>query len=1088
MYRFKFKSIFLVLTIFVVSFSLIFFNGNIVLASDQTESMPPESFSSLSVASQRYALLLSGGVNLIENDKSFKNDLSFVYDTLVNYYKFEEDHVISIYFDGNSQDLDGDGDNDIDYAATKANFNTAFNFIKTSLGEEDLFFIFATDHGTQYESPEAEDEDGIDEGICLWDSDGDGLELDEVILDNELATLASGTPGTLIFVLQQCFSGGLISDLSASNRIIMTSCLEEESAHGANIDSMGYDFFSYHWTVAVQGFSADNNSDGQISMQEAFDYAIANDEAYSPIEYESEETETCQIDDPSNIAGTTTLGDRTRVSILPVADSFVNSAQPDTNFGDEDHLSADITSGTDRVYNYSYIMFDLSLLPSNSILQSANLNLFAWQFQYQVSSPGPQIYSHYCSDNSWTELEITWNNKPTFDPLATSYIDPPMLGYNSWNVTKDAVNALSSGNLTEVLKWPDYSLSSNWAWIEFRSREEFYFNSQLLRGFKPKLTVEYSIQPPLKLAYLVVRGSDNGIYCRAYNSSEESWGNWIALPGSTPDTPAAAVCGDNLHIVVRGMDVNSLYHGFINLLTEEFSGWSWMSGSTPSIPRLVSDENSLYLVVRGDDNRIYLRSYDLISESWGDWNAVPTGSTMDAPGAAVDGDYLHLVVRGMDNGLYHQRVYLPTLDYLGWSGIGGTTPSSPTLTRNYNSEGDDHSLYLIVRGSDDGIYLRSYDGSWDSWTKLSGGTNDAVGTCVAPSLPDPEARLHVVVRGINGAMYHGKYDLNSESFLGWNWINGETPSPPTLTNPFTPVKIYGLNFGPYIKEGQNPDLGTVIGEEQIRELMTTIKPYTKWVRTFGCSNGLEVAGRIAHELGLKIAVGAWLGPNSYANDKEIDNLIDVAEAGQADMLIVGSEVLLRGDLSESQLIGYINEVKNAIPYLPVATADIYGELLAHPEVMAAGDVVLPNFYPYWEGISIDNAMSFLHHRYNQIAEAAGDRPVIVSEAGWPSAGNQLGDAVPSAENAAFFFLNFESWAKAEGISSFYFEAFDEPWKVANEGNVGAHWGVWNNDGYLKTGMVDVFYGKTVPDNWSGDDTPGGPGEPLTEFSYASSPW
>jgi glucan 1,3-beta-glucosidase len=598
-------------------------------------------------------------------------------------------------------------------------------------------------------------------------------------------------------------------------------------------------------------------------------------------------------------------------------------------------------------------------------------------------------------------------------------------------------------------------------------------------------TVDTSL---LESICLVVRGSDNIIYYRTYDSASSVWNDWSSLLGSTLDTPAAVVFGNQLHVIVRGMDGASLYHGFVDLLTDEFSGWSWMSGSTPSIPRLVSDENLLYLVVRGDDNRIYLRSYDLISESWGDWNAVPTGSTMDAPGAAVDGDFLHLVVRGMDNGLYHQRVYLPTLVYLGWSGIGGTTPSSPTLTRNYNSEGDDNSLYLIVRGSDDGIYLRSYDGSWDIWTKLSGGTNDAVGACVAPSLPDPQARLHVVVRGMNGAMYHGKYDLNSETFLGWNWINGETPSSPTLTNPFTPVKIYGLNFGPYIKEGQNPDLGTIIGEEQIRELMTTIKPYTNWVRTFGCSNGLEVAGRIAHELGLKIAVGAWLGPNSYANDKEIDNLIDVAEAGQADMLIVGSEVLLRGDLSESQLIAYINEVKNAIPYLPVATADVYGELLAHPEVIAAGDVVLPNFYPYWEGISIDNAMSFLHYRYNQIAEAAGDRPVIVSEAGWPSAGDQLGDAVPSADNAAFFFLNFESWAKAEGISSFYFEAFDEPWKVANEGNVGAHWGVWNDDGYLKTGMVDVFYGKTVPDNWSGDDTPGGPGEPLIEFSYAPSPW
>jgi hypothetical protein len=161
---------------------------------------------------------------------------------------------------------------------------------------------------------------------------------------------------------------------------------------------------------------------------------------------------------------------------------------------------------------------------------------------------------------------------------------------------------------------------------------------------------------------------------------------------------------------------------------------------------------------------------------------VPTGSTIDAPAACVDGDYLHIIVRGMDDGIYHQEVYLPTMNYLGWANIGGSTPSIPALTSNYKESGDDHLLYLVVRGSDNGIYLRSYDGSWSSWTKLSGSTNDAFGACIQPSLPDDDACLHIVVRGMDGAMYHGKYDLNSENFLGWSWISGETQSPPTLTS------------------------------------------------------------------------------------------------------------------------------------------------------------------------------------------------------------------------------------------------------------------------------------------------------------------
>ena len=301
-------------------------------------------------------------------------------------------------------------------------------------------------------------------------------------------------------------------------------------------------------------------------------------------------------------------------------------------------------------------------------------------------------------------------------------------------------------------------------------------------GYNPYWNVYINSLEQTEYEFLIVRGSNDMIYYRPYNSNEETWGNWIALPGSTCDSPASVVYEDKLYFVVRGMDGNSLWFGSVNLVTDSFSGWSWISGATPSMPRLASNEDSLILIVRGTDNRIYHRIYDLDAESWGSWNVVPTGSTIDTPAVNVDGDYLHLVVRGMDDGLYHQRVYLPTLTYLGWSWIDGTTPSAPTLVSNYRSEGDDHLLCLMVRGSDNGIYLRSYDGGWSSWSSLPGATNDAVGACIQPSNPNPDARLQVVVRGMTGGLYHGKYDLNSDSFLGWTWISGETPSPPKLTS------------------------------------------------------------------------------------------------------------------------------------------------------------------------------------------------------------------------------------------------------------------------------------------------------------------
>jgi hypothetical protein len=145
--------------------------------------------------------------------------------------------------------------------------------------------------------------------------------------------------------------------------------------------------------------------------------------------------------------------------------------------------------------------------------------------------------------------------------------------------------------------------------------------------------------------------------------------------------------------------------------------------------------------------------------------------------------------------------------------------------------------------------------------------------------------------------------------------------------------------------------------------------------------------------------------------------------------------------------------------------------------------VLPNYYPYWEGVNVTQAVATLHLWHQQILSAAGNKPVIVSETGWPSAGNQIGEALPSPENAAYYFLNFESWAKAEGVSAFYFEAFGEPWKIGTEGPQGAHWGLWDDNRTLKPGMQAVFDGDTVPDNWSGNAVVGGPGTPTIQFSY-----
>lgn len=296
-------------------------------------------------------------------------------------------------------------------------------------------------------------------------------------------------------------------------------------------------------------------------------------------------------------------------------------------------------------------------------------------------------------------------------------------------------------------------------------------------------------------------------------------------------------------------------------------------------------------------------------------------------------------------------------------------------------------------------------------------------------------------------------------------------------------KLHGIDFGPY-KSGQDPNQNLPISRQQIDERMAVIAPYTNWIRTFGCTNGLDQAGAVARERHLKAAIGAWIGRDLAANDREITCVVAVAKAGLADLVIVGSEVMLRGDVSEQQLRTYMQTVRQQIPSaIPITTADTYGMLLDHPNLIQASDVVMGNFFPYWEGSALETAISSLHLAYGRLKTASGNKQVIVSETGWPSGGDTYGAAVPSSTNAASYFVNFISWARAMGVPYFYFEGFDEAWKAQHEGPQGAAWGLWDQFAVLKPGMQQVFEGKTVPDNWSGGEVIGGPGAASIALTF-----
>jgi exo-beta-1,3-glucanase (GH17 family) len=254
--------------------------------------------------------------------------------------------------------------------------------------------------------------------------------------------------------------------------------------------------------------------------------------------------------------------------------------------------------------------------------------------------------------------------------------------------------------------------------------------------------------------------------------------------------------------------------------------------------------------------------------------------------------------------------------------------------------------------------------------------------------------------------------------------------------------VHGFCFSPYL-EGQQP--GSQVSEAQIRERLKIIQPYTRWIRTFSCTDGHEQTPRIAHEMGLKTLVGAWIGTDAEINEREIAGVIEVARAGHADIVAVGNEVLLREDMGEDELLACIQRVKDALPGVPVGYVDAYYLFELHPRITAACDVVLTNCYPFWEGCPREGALAYMQNMVRRTRAAAPGKRIVISETGWPDQGSPFHGSVPSTEGAMAYFVDTIRWAEAEDLEIFYFAAFDEAWKVGAEGDVGAFWGLWDKD-------------------------------------------
>jgi exo-beta-1,3-glucanase (GH17 family) len=279
----------------------------------------------------------------------------------------------------------------------------------------------------------------------------------------------------------------------------------------------------------------------------------------------------------------------------------------------------------------------------------------------------------------------------------------------------------------------------------------------------------------------------------------------------------------------------------------------------------------------------------------------------------------------------------------------------------------------------------------------------------------------------------------------WWWL--ATP----VALPRAPIdaaaKLECVSYAPFRNDQTPHDQALIVSPEQIAEDLSELAKVSKCIRTYSIDNGLDKVPELASRAGLKVLLGVWIGRDRAKNAHLVDIAVSLARdhPGVVTAIIVGSEVLLRGEMIVSDLREIIRSVKPRVD-VPVTYADVWEFWLRYREIGADVDFVTVHFLPYWEDFPprAEDAAAHVDGIRKQVAAAFPGKEILIGEAGWPSHGRMRDGALASRVNQARFISEILDRARRDNFRVNLFEAYDEPWKRRWEGTVGGYWGLFDS--------------------------------------------
>ena len=288
------------------------------------------------------------------------------------------------------------------------------------------------------------------------------------------------------------------------------------------------------------------------------------------------------------------------------------------------------------------------------------------------------------------------------------------------------------------------------------------------------------------------------------------------------------------------------------------------------------------------------------------------------------------------------------------------------------------------------------------------------------------------------------------------------------------------------RASQDPRQGIYPSREEIREDLLILAPCWPVIRLYDSSQHAETTLSVIRDEGLdlKVMLGTdlaaeisnpncpWgaeysdktLSANRQTNSANLDRMIALANLYDDIVFAVsiGNEASVEWTdhlVPVDKLVAYARRVKRAVPQ-PITFCENYVPWTSKlPPLAAELDFISVHTYPVWENVALDNALEYTKQNYRSVVAHYPNQPVVITEAGWPTASNGRGiePRNASVEAQAQYCQQLLEWSLEEKILAFVFEAFDEPWKGSPDPlEPEKHWGLFYLDRTPKPAMQTIM--------------------------------